>query len=144
MDTLLAGTCIKIIELAVNCVSRLRAAEKRYQKADLTITILLSHLSTLKAALSQIQIWVSSESFLRSQHYQLIMDVDAALACCYLLLGVLDNRISNLSWETENELDFSSKAKVVLNHAVTKECIGHLSHQTIALNLLLTVFQWYE
>jgi hypothetical protein len=143
MDTLLAGTCVKIIELAANCASRLRAAEKRYQKADLTITLLLSHLSTLKAALFQIQIWVGSDSFLSSQHYQLIMDVDAALAGCHLLLGVLDERIFELGWESEHELDFTSKARVVLNHKVTKECIAHLSHQTIALNLLLTAFQWY-
>jgi hypothetical protein len=142
MDTLLAGTCVKIIELTANCVLRLRAAQKRYQTADLTITLLLSHLSTLKAALSQIQIWVASHSFLSTQNYQLIMDVDAALTCCHLLLGVLDERISELNWDSEDELDFTSKARVILNHKVTKECIGHLSHQTIALNLLLTAFQW--
>jgi hypothetical protein len=143
MDTLLSGTCVKIIELTATCVTRLRVAEKRYQKADLTITLLMSHLSTLKAALTQIQTWVGSDSFLSSQHYQLIMDVDAALAGCYLLLGVLDEHISKLNWDSEDELDFTSKARVVLNHRVTKECIGHLSHQSIALNLLLTAFQWY-
>ena len=144
MNTLLSGTCVRIIELVTNCVVRLRAAEERYGTADLTITLLLSHLSTLKAALSQLQIWVASTSFLSSQHYQLIMDVDAALSCCHLLIGVLDARISELDWDGENEMDFKSKAKLVLNHRVTKECVGHLSHQTIAFSLLLNAFQWYE
>jgi hypothetical protein len=139
----LARSCGSIIELAAKCVDRLHEAHKRFQTANFTTIILISNLSTLKAALTQIQQWMSMDSFPSAQHYQMIMDVEATLASCHLLLGIMDKRLSKLSWDSKNVLKFTSKAKVILEDKSTKECTTHLSHQTTALNLLLTAFQWY-
>ncbi|KAE9973864.1 hypothetical protein EG328_004194 [Venturia inaequalis] len=136
----LAGSCGNIIELAAKCLDRLYEAHKRFQTANFTTTILISNLSTLKAALAQIERWMSMDT-LNAQHYQMIMDVDATLASCHLLLGLMDERISKLGWDSKNVLKSVSKAKVVMEERATQDCITHLSHQCSALNLLLTAFQ---
>ncbi|QDS76316.1 hypothetical protein FKW77_002443 [Venturia effusa] len=136
----LAGTCGHIIDLAAKCLDRLYEVHKRFQTANFTTTILISNLRTLKAALAQIQRWMSIDT-LNAQHYQMIMDVDATLASCHLLLGIMDERISKLSWDSRNVLRFTSKAKIIMEDKSTQDCITHLSHQCSALNLLLTAFQ---
>ncbi|TLD22450.1 Target of rapamycin complex subunit [Venturia nashicola] len=94
-----------IIELAVKCLDCL----------------------TLKVALAQIEQWMSMDT-LNVQHYQMIMDVDATLASCHLLLGLMDERISKLGLDSKNVLKSVSKAKVVMAEKATLDCIIHLSH----------------
>lgn len=95
----LAGGCGNIINLAAKCLDRLSEARKRFQTANFTTTILISNLSTLKAALAQVQRWMSIDT-LDAQHYQMIMDVDAMLTSCHSFLAFIDERISRLSWDS--------------------------------------------
>lgn len=144
METLLAGKYARIIELAANCVFRLQAAAKRHQRPDLTTTLLLSHLSTLRSTLSQLQTWLTASDFLSSQHHHLITVVDAVLASCHLLLSVLNDQIAEIDNANRHELDHFTKARLETNHKVTITCVGHISHQTIALDVLLMAFRWYD
>lgn len=142
MKTLIAGKYARIIELAANCVFRLEAAAKRHRKPDLTTTLLLSHLGTLRSTLSQLQTWLTASDFLSSQHHHLITVVDAVLASCYLLLSVLNDQIAETDNGDGRVLDHLSKARLELNHKITITCVGHISHQTIALDVLLMAFRW--
>lgn len=144
MESRLAGTYARILDLAINCIFRLQAAEKRHKKPELTTTLLLSHLDTLRTTLSELQTWLTAKDFLGSQHQQLITVVDAVLASCHLLLGVLNDQISEREFEDGPLADHMSKARLTSSRNVTKACVGHLSNQTIALKLILMTFRWYE
>ncbi|KAE9978655.1 hypothetical protein BLS_000402 [Venturia inaequalis] len=141
METLLAGKYARITELAANCVSRLQLAAKRHGTSDLTTTLLLSHLGTLRSTLSQLQTWLTASDFLSSQHHHLMAVVDAVLASCHLLLSVLNDQIAEIDNADEHVLDRFTKARLDANHKVTITCVGHISHLTISLDVLLMAFR---
>ena len=137
----LAGSIVGIVEVAARSISALRALQQRWKTADLTINILISQLTTLKAALSQIKEWISN-SLSAIQHYQLVMDLGASLESCDTLLLFIDGQLSHLNWNDSNALDFDSKIKAVLQDKKVQECANHLANQSAALNLLLTALSW--
>ncbi|TID15479.1 Target of rapamycin complex subunit [Venturia nashicola] len=141
METTLAVKHARIIELAANCVSRLQRTAKRNQTPDLTTTLLLSHLSTLESTLSQLQTWLTASDLLRAQHHHLMTVVDAVLASCYLVLSVLNDQIAEIDNADGRISDRFTKARLDANHKVTITCVGHISHLTIALDVLLMAFR---
>lgn len=137
----LAGSIVGIIDVAARSISALRALQQRWKAADLTISLLISQLTTLKAALNQIKEWIST-SINANHHFQLVMDLGASLESCETLLLFIDGQLAHLEWEDNNALSFESKIKAVLHDKTIKECANHLANQSTALNLLLTALNW--
>lgn len=137
----LASSVIGIIDVATKSISALRALRQRWQTADLTISLLISQLTTIKAALSQIEAWISN-NLNTIQHYQLVMDLQASLQSCEALLLFIDGQLSYCDWNDNNALYPTSKIKAVLQDKIVKECATHLGNQSTALNLLLTALNW--
>ena len=137
----LAGSVVGIIDVATRSIGALRALQQRWKTADLTISILKSQLTTLKAALGQIKDWIST-SLNANHHYQLVMDLGSALNSCETLLLFIDGQVSHLAWNDNNALSLESKIKAVLQDKTVRECATHLANQSMALNLLLTALNW--
>ena len=137
----LAGSIVGIIDVAARSISALRALQQRWKVADLTISLLISQLTTLRAALNQIKEWIST-SLDASYHYQLVMDLGASLESCETLLLFIDGQLTQLDWDDSNTLSFESKIKAVLQDKTVRECATHLANQSTALNLLLTALNW--
>ena len=137
----LAGSILGIIDVATRSIGALRALQQRWEMADLTISLLISQLSTLKAALSQIEGWIST-NLNAIQHYQLVMDLGASLESCETLLLFIDGTLSHLALNDSNPLSLESRIKAVLQDKTVKECATHLANQSTALNLLLTAMNW--
>lgn len=133
----LASSLLGIIDVAARSISALRALQQRWKVADLTISLVISQLTTLKAALNQIKEWIST-SLNSIQHYQLVMDLGASLESCETLLHFIDGQLSHLDFNDSNDLSIESKIKVALQDKAVKECATHLANQSTALNLLLT------
>ena len=137
----LAGSVIGLIDVAARSISALRALQRRWKAADLTITLLISQLMTLRAALNQIEEWITASPN-ANQHYQLIIDLGASLESCEILLLFIDGKLNELDWSDNNVLSFESRIKIALQDTAVKECATHLANQSMALNLLLTVISW--
>ena len=137
----LAGSIVGIVDVAARSISALRALQQRWKVADLTISLLISQLTTLKAALTQIKDWIST-SLNANYHYQLVMDLGASLESCETLLLYIDGQLAHLNWNDNNALSFESKIKAVLQDTTVRECATHLANQSTGLNLLLTALNW--
>lgn len=137
----LASSLLGIIDVAARSISALRALQQRWKVADLTISLLISQLTTLKATLNQIKEWIST-SLNSIQHYQLVIDLGASLESCETLLLFIDGQLSHLDFNDSNDLSIESKIKVALQDKAVKECATHLVNQSTALNLLLTALNW--
>jgi hypothetical protein len=133
---------VGIVDVISRTIKSLQALRERWETADLTITLLIAQLSTLKAALNQVAKWISSSLAGVPQHHQLIIDLDLSLSSCNALISLMDRRISELDWNEASDLSFRSKVLVVLEDKATKDCQNHLNNQANALNLLLTAFNW--
>ena len=137
----LAGSIVGVIDVATRSISALHALKQRWNSADLTVSLLISQLTTLKAGLSQIHAWISAN--LNSvQHYQLIMDLGTSLESCETLLLFIDGQLKLLNWNEGTSLSYGSKIKLVLQDNTITECATHLANQSTALNLLLTALNW--
>ena len=137
----LAGSIVGIIDVAVRRISALRSLQRRWKAADLTISFLISQLITLKAALIEIEEWIST-SLNIVEHHQLVMDLGASLDSCGALLLFIDGQLSHLEWSDSNSLSLESRIKAVLQDKTVKERATHLANQSTALNLLLTALNW--
>ena len=115
----------------------------RLRAADLTVTLLIGQLNTVKAALRQIQLWLEESSSEDSNHFQLSLDLESSLSSCGILVGLIDDRLSKLECDEKDILKFESRARIILEDARTKECLNYLGHLISSLNLLLIAFKWY-
>lgn len=133
-----ASSVISILDVASRCINSLRAFKQRWDDADMTVTLLISQISTLKAALDHISEWMSTATNKASQHHQLVIDLEQSLYSCKILITFIDDHVSSLVKGQCNELLFDSKAQAMLQDRKMQGCVSHLNNQIAALNLLLT------
>ncbi len=138
----LGASIVGIIDVVTRTLTSLRQLQQRWKKADLTVGLLVSQLTTLKAALNQISDWVNQRLEGAIQHHQLVIDLESSMESCNMLVSLMDGSISELNFDEKNSLVFESRAKAVLQDAQVKECVSHLHNQAMALNLLLTAINW--
>src|ERR1700761_4820387 len=92
------GSCGSITELIVKFIKTLRETQEQFKRANLTISLLVSPLTTLKAALGQLEEWISETFATSPQHYQFVMDTETAVTSCSLIISFMDEPISKLKW----------------------------------------------
>ena len=138
----LAGSVVGIVDVMTKSIVALKNLQSRWQIADWTITLIIGHLTTLKAALNHISQWISTDLAAEPQHYQLVLDLGDALSSCKALVLYIDSRLCKLEWDQDNSLTFQSRLRAVLNDGGVKDCVNHLNNQSNALNLLLTALSW--
>ena len=140
----LAGSVLGIIDIVTRSVQTLQNLQKKYKDADLTVSLLIGQLSTLKAALFQISEWINTSLVNAPQHHQLVADLTISLNCCELLIRVLSARLHEFKRTDSGSLSTMGKGLFAWEETDRRELLNHLDHQTNALNLLLTTFQWLE
>lgn len=91
-----AGSIVGIIDVASRCIDSLHTLQQRWKDADLTMTILIGQVGTLKAALGQVVECIVTNLDTTPQHHQLVADLEVALQCCRLSMAVIDEHISSL------------------------------------------------
>ena len=138
---LVAGVAsiVSVIGKSVQTLSNLR---QKYKEAELNILLITGHLRTVRAALFQVQSWVTECLPAEPQHHQLMVDLEEALDHCRILVEHIDSQISRFEREDTEVLDVGSKVLILLEDQATKDCLTRLDHQLNALNLCLTAFKW--
>lgn len=138
----LANALLGTLDIIGRSVLSLNALRNRLKGADLTVTLLIGQLTTVNAALNQIHLWLDECSSDDANHYQLAIDLEIPLHGCHLLVGTIDDQISKLKWDEQDELKFFSRARVVLEDTSTEDYLVHLGNLVNCLNLLLSIFKW--
>lgn len=138
----LVGSVVSIVDVIGRSLSYLLDLQTKYRKANLTISLLIGQLSTLKAALNQISEWITASLVGVPQHEQLVADLDVSIEACKILILVLDDRISCLERGAISELRTVDKVQFLWEEKGMTDYLNHLNNQINALNLLLTALQW--
>lgn len=60
------------------------------------------------------------------QHHQLVMDLEAAIESCQVLVTVMDSLLAGLAWDEKDLLRFPSKTRALLDNGRVKECSAQL------------------
>jgi hypothetical protein len=138
----LATSLISTVDIIARSVSFLLALQTRYRQADLTVSLLIGQLSTLKAALNQICEWIKTKLVAVPRHEQLVKDLNVSIEGCKVLLLVLDERIVSCERSEDDSLNAMGKARLLWAGSDIDQYLAQLNNHIIALNLLLTALQW--
>ena len=137
-----AGAVIGIIDVVGKTIKSLRELHDQRKEADMNILILMSQLTSLRAALNKISEWISSDLANIPQHHQLIIDLEDSITCCRILVRDMDDQISKANRNGDAE-GLDNKIRVVWEDKASKNFQKFIQRQTSALTLLLTACNWY-
>jgi hypothetical protein len=130
------GALCNIIDIVGKTISTINKLRLRWKDADLVFLCLATQLVALRAALQQIEDWTDND--VEDFHHQLIIDLDAAISCCRLLVDKLDTFFCEIDWTTNQELGMHQKAKTVFGASGMDGVQKLIDSQTNALTLLLS------
>lgn len=137
-----ASAVISIANLIAKNVASLSDLQSRYKIADLKVSSLILHLSTVKAALNQLANLLESDlGALRDP--KLADDFSTSLGSVEAVVLVLDEKISLVQRDAAKGLTARSRISFMWDEKSTEDCLSLLNNQTQALSLLLTVLQWF-
>ena len=147
---------ITIIASVTAVAKRLNEVRDKYNNVALNTTLVASQvdrflmllrkkanaeqLSTIRAALQAIAEWRSTDQTSSKLSRQLDDDLAVSLDCCAILITVIDSKLNEAGYTS----DMKQKIKYLWLENTLKEYISNLEGQVRALQLLLTIFQWYE
>ena len=140
----LAGSVLSIIDVLGRSLSSLLDLQARYNRANLTLSLLIGQLSTLKAALNQISEWIDKSLDTIPAHQQLVIDLTTSLECCKVLILIMNDRMGIPESNHGSALTSMGKVQFLWEKQELNEYINLLSNQINALNLLLTALNWLD
>ena len=138
-----AGAVADIVGVITKTIIFLDELYARWKRVELTVINLKSQLTSLRAALNEISEWIQSDLAFAPQHHQLVLDLEQSISCCRLLVQSMDVFLSELKLTDDSDLDLDQKIRTVFSTKRYNEFQMFISHQTNALNLLLTACSWY-
>ena len=137
----LTGTIAGILDVLGRSLSGLYNLVDRYRHAALSIQLISSQLSTLRAALSQLLQWIDLAPSSLDSNQVLLNDLHVSISACSLLVQTLDSEIESARGEDVANPKVSQKLLVAFD-TTCKERQMQLNHQVTALNLLLQAVSW--
>ena len=134
------GSILGIVGGVAALASTLNTMKERYTYAALNITLVSSSLLTVKAALEAIHKWRSSTTTLGSSSQQLDQDLSITIESCAVLISVIERKLGETELAKPTVYD---KVRFVHLDSVFKDFALNLDSQVRALQLLLTIYQWW-
>lgn len=129
-----------VVQMCTESLNWLLQLQNKYKNVDITVQLLITQLSTLRTALSQISEWVASGVHDVPPHIQ--TDLATSLGGCGLLIETLNSHLSRLDYEESKSLSMRKKARVLWGEKERADFQTLLGHNIAALQLLLTAMQW--
>jgi hypothetical protein len=99
----LASSILGIMDMIGKTVDSLSGIRSRWKQANLTVTLMTSQLSTVKAALNEIGEWISSDPAAETAHHQLVIDLGQSVNSCNLLIAFINHYVSKFDWSENDE-----------------------------------------
>ena len=127
------GAILSVLSRSIRIANQIQT---EWAGAELKLLSLSSQLTALRAALSKIQEWMYRN--LEHSYHQLVMDLDASLKCCRLLVLRIEQLLGKLADGMYGSLDFAGHVKIVFGTSSLNDVQGLLQQQISALTLLLT------
>jgi hypothetical protein len=134
------GAVCNIVDVIGKTMSVIGELQSRWKTADLGLLSLVSQLTALRAALTQIERWLENNT--EHMHHQLTMDLDISLSCCRLLATELEAFFTQLHASPDHALTAMGKIRVVLGRQGANDIQKFIEHQVSSLTLLLTACNW--
>jgi guanine nucleotide-binding protein G(i) subunit alpha len=131
-----AGAIANIIDVLTKTITIICDMRQSWKIADLTTLSFENQLNLLSFALCEVQKWAASKS--SGQSPQLEMQVDRYVTCCRLLIGKIEEEISQFKRKISGELEVGSKLTLLFKTKEMEQVKRMIDQQTHALTFLLS------
>ncbi|PGH00121.1 hypothetical protein AJ79_08304 [Helicocarpus griseus UAMH5409] len=136
------GGAIQITGLITKTIHGLYTLQGKYRNADITLTSLITQLSTIKAAVTQLHDLAQYNPNGTPKHPEYIDGLDVALDGCTAIMDVLSEEVAQLTQASSNydpsqPLGLRAKMKAIWNEDLMRDHSDRLHAQVLALQLLL-------
>lgn len=133
---------VKLVGFSSDIIKGLYQLCERYQDAQLVLHGMVVQVQALRTALNRIDELAKSRA--TERHHQLVMDLDASLSFCDILLARLEKDVNGLiSNGTMPQPAFTTRLRTAFVGGPASGVQAMLDRQACALNLLLTAYSWY-
>ena len=141
MDPLSAvAGVVGLIGGVTKVATTLHGLKEKYDYSALNITLVTGSLWTVKAALEAIREWRSTSNDASRPSQQLDQDLKLSLESCAVLVTVVERKLGESDLTNPSVYD---RLRFVQLDDLFKSFTSSLDTQVRALQLLLTIFQWY-
>ena len=130
---------LQVVSSVTKLAKSLNEVRERYNNVALNMTLVSSQLSSIRAALEAIAEWRQEAQDFSKPSQQLDEDLAIALNCCAILITVVDAKLGEAGYTP----GLKRKIRHLWLEDVLKEYLSNLEGQVRALQLLLTIYQWY-
>ncbi|KAK4696321.1 hypothetical protein P7C71_g1573, partial [Lecanoromycetidae sp. Uapishka_2] len=137
-----AASAATVVQLCTTGLQSLTRLQHKFSNADLTVRLLITHLSTLRTALGQICEWVEKHAKLSLKN--VLPDLTASLDGCKFLIETLNDRLDSLAYDDIKGFGMLKKTRMIWAEKERQSFSTLLGHNIAALQLLLTAMQWYN
>ncbi|KAL2816396.1 ankyrin repeat-containing domain protein [Aspergillus cavernicola] len=138
----LISGALQVGQVITDTLAGLAHLREKYQHADLTIRTLEQQLTTIRAAITQLDDWTRVR--LRDSPAEYNMSLDVALDGCRTVMEAFSDEVAVLTQDTssnETGIGFRTRMRVVWKEDVMRGHQERLHSQVIALQLLVQACQ---
>lgn len=144
-----AASALQIAQFIGSTIQGLHTLRGKFKDADITIRLIISKLSTIKAAVFQIRDWAEFNSHDSPKERQFMDGLHVALDGCQAAIDVLSEEVKDLTVATRDSNDgmpiilgVRGRVAAVWSEDTMKAHEDRLHGQVQALQLLLMAGQW--
>lgn len=130
---------VGLMEGSTRVITSICVLRNKYKDADLLLRGLVVQLTTLRAALGEINHWVQENA---GRGSQVILELGESLTFCRLLIDKLENDVMELSNRSPLQPDVMARLKTCFSSGSIADIQVLLDRQTNAINLLLATYNW--
>ena len=130
---------LTVVTAVARLAKSLNEVRDRYNNVALNTTLVASQLNSIRAALEAIADWRTTTQDSSRPSQQLDEDLAVSLNCCAILITVIDSKLGEAGYTP----GMKQKIRHLWLEDTLKEYLSNLEGQVRALQLLLTIFQWY-
>lgn len=131
------SSIITLVSTITKLAKQLNEVRESYNNVALNVTLVVSQLSTIKAALEALHVWRTNDRDDTDRSKQLDIDLGLSLSCCAILITVIDGKLGESGYTP----GIKQKIRYVWLEDILKEYLSNLEGQVRALQLLLTIYQ---
>lgn len=145
-----AASALQIAQFIGSTIQGLHTLRGKFKDADITIRLIISKLSTIKAAVFQIRDWAEFNSHDSPKERQFMNGLHVALDGCQAAIDVLSEEVKDLTVATRDSnndgmpiaLGVRGRVAALWSEDTMKAHEDRLHGQVQALQLLLMAGQW--
>ena len=133
----LVSSAVGVAEIIAKSLTTLRGFQTVYKAADLSVRIIETQLTAVRAALDGLQRWMKCLKH-ASDDVPLLTEIEMAVGCCGIIVKTLFEKINRLQRRSmQPGLTSAGKLGYILGEAFIKQMRSDLTDLAVTLQLLL-------